>query len=451
MTVTVDGEVAARAAEQSRAQRAGWNPFTRLVFRFTFLYLGLFCLAYPQIVFAFTGWFGSWLDPDAVLWQARLLRPVLEWVGRTVFGVHPVLSPSGSGDQTILWVLVFCVLVVAVAGTLIWSVLDRRRPDYRRLAGWFLLFLRMCLGAQMLFYGFAKVIPTQMPKPELSTLLTPYGDLTPMAVLWSQVGTSPVYEMLLGSAELLAGVLLFLPRTATVGAMLATISMAQVFVLNMTFDVPVKILSGHLLLISMVLLAPQARRLLDVLVLDRPVGSSTAPYPFHTRRSRLIGGLVQAGIGIWVGVALVHVGVQQWDSGPGRPEPPLYGIWKVEEFTRDGQPVPPLLTDASRWQRVVFDYPGVMHYQRIDGTLVPTGAQVDTDAHRVALVASSGGTGKTLAPLGRFTYEQQGTDGLRFTGELAGHPVTVTFRRQDPNAFPQRSTGFHWVQNAPSY
>ena len=449
MSVIVDRVESAPVVEPDQPKRDGWNPLTRMAFRFTFLYFGLFCLIYPQVTFTFTGWFGSWLDRDAVMWQGQVLRPVLEWTGRTVFGVRPVLSFNGSGDQTILWVLVFCVLVVAVAGTLVWSVLDRRRRDYRRVAGWFLIFLRLCLGAQMLNYGFAKVIPTQMPRPELSTLLTQYGDLTPMAVLWSQVGTSPVYEILLGSAELLAGVLLFVPRTATVGAMLSLISMAQVFVLNMTFDVPVKILSGHLLLISMVLLAPQARRLLEVLVLDRPVGRSTAPYPFRTRRSRLLAGTVQAGIGIWVAVALIHVGAQLWDSGPGRPEPPLYGIWKVEEFTRDGQSVPPLLTDTVRWQRVVFDHPSVMHYQRMDGTLVQTGARVDTAAHRVALVGTPQQTGAAPAPLGEFTYEQQGPDVLRFTGNLQGHPVTVTFHRQDPNAFPQRNHGFRWIQDAP--
>jgi hypothetical protein len=46
--------------------------------------------------------------------------------------------------------------------------------------------------------------------------------------------------------------------------------MAQVFMLNMSFDVPVKILSFHLLLMSLVLLAPQIRRLANVLVLERP-------------------------------------------------------------------------------------------------------------------------------------------------------------------------------------
>ena len=53
----------------------------------------------------------------------------------------------------------------------------------------------------MLFYGFAKLIPTQMPSPPLAALIEPFGNLSPMAVLWLQVGTSHPYEMALGAVE----------------------------------------------------------------------------------------------------------------------------------------------------------------------------------------------------------------------------------------------------------
>ncbi|MGH8882869.1 MAG: DoxX family protein, partial [Stackebrandtia sp.] len=221
-----------------------------------------------QTVFALVAVLDEWLPDNAPMWPLQLAAPVLEWVGRTVFGVDAVLQQnSGSGDQSAIWVMVFCVAVVAAVVTLVWSVLDRRRPAYPRLAAWFLTGLRLCLAGQMLFYGIAKAIPSQMPAPSLSTLLLPYGQLTPMSVLWLQVGSSPVYEILLGVAELTGGLLLLLPRTATLGTMLSVVSMAQVFVLNMTFDVPVKILSFHLLVFSLVLLAPQARRFADFFLL----------------------------------------------------------------------------------------------------------------------------------------------------------------------------------------
>ncbi|ATL66575.1 hypothetical protein CRH09_10500 [Nocardia terpenica] len=44
-------------------------------------------------------------------------------------------------------------------------------------------------------------------------------------------------------------------------ALLSLVDTALVFVLNMTFDGPIKIISSHLMLMSLVLLAPEARRL----------------------------------------------------------------------------------------------------------------------------------------------------------------------------------------------
>src|SRR5690349_10227455 len=149
-----------------------WHPLTRIAFRFCFVYLGLFCLTFAQITFVYIGVLGNWLPQDAVLWQMTVLEPVMTWVGQHVFGIEAVLHrASGSGDQAVIWVMMFVLLVVAVVATLIWSVLDRRRPSYPRLYPWFLLFVRLCVAGQMLFYGFAKLIPTQMPAPPLSALL----------------------------------------------------------------------------------------------------------------------------------------------------------------------------------------------------------------------------------------------------------------------------------------
>ncbi|MET8874266.1 DoxX family protein [Nocardia sp. NPDC004278] len=436
---------------------AGWKPLTRIAFRFCFLYFGLFCLLTPPIVFVLTGWFGRWLGYDAQYWHIQKMQPALNWVSQHLFGTTAQLYPNGVGDQTIFWVLLFCILAVAVAGTAVWSVLDRRRTHYRTLAGWYLLVIRLLLAGQMLSFGFAKAIPTQMPQPSLTTLLTNYGDLTPMAVLWSQVGVSRPYEMLLGAAELTAAVLLFIPRTALLGALLTLIDTLQIVVLNMTFDVPEKISSTHFLLMSLVLLTPEAPRLMQALLLNRTTGPSTVPHPFHTTRSRRIAALAQVALGIWIAAALVHGGWHAWrGGGPDRPKPPLYGIWSVSQFTRDGEAVPPLTTDETRWKTVVFDYPNTITYQRMDDTLVTVPADVDAAAHRIRLTAGtlqSGSAvkpGRTRNPLGTLTFQQPAPDKAVLTGELDGHQVTIALDRIDPNNFPQRSTPFHWVQNRPN-
>lgn len=422
-------------------ERTPWPTATRVAFRFCFAYLGLFCLWFAQITFVFTGIAGQLLGDQAIMWQMVTLEPVTGWVGRHVLGVNSVIhQDSGSGDQAAVWVGVFCVLMVAVIVTVIWSVLDRRRTEYARLSAWFLVFLRLCLGGQMLWYGIAKVIPTQMPSPPLTALLQPYGDFSPASVLWLQVGSSHPYEIMLGAAEVVGGLLLFLPRTATLGALVSLLCMAQVFVLNMSFDVPVKILSFHLLLMSLVLLAPQIRRLANVLVLERPSEPASQPQLFGTQRANRTSALVQALLGIWVLIGCVQVGWQSWyEFGDGRAKPELYGIWSVTDFTVDGKPVPPLTTDENRWRHLVFDEPEVVTYQRMNGELVPAPAEVDSAAIKLPELDAT------------FTFVRPQPDQLRLTGHLKGQATTVSLERVDLNSFTLRNRGFNWVQEYPYF
>jgi hypothetical protein len=420
---------------------SGWRVATRVAFRFCVVYFGLFCLLYAQVMFVFTGVFGWWLPHGAIMWQMSALAPLTEWVGRHVFGVDAVLHPdSRSGDQTAMWVFMFTLLVVAIMATVLWSVLDRRRTHYRRLHAWFLMFIRICLGGQMLYYGTDKVIPVQMPAPPLTALLRPYGQLSPTWVLWLQVGSSYPYEIALGAVELAAGVLLFWPRTATLGALLALASMAQVFLLNMTFDVSVKILSFQLLLLSLVLLAPHARRLADVFVLQRPSPPLTQPALFSSGRANRVSTAVQVGLGVWVlAGSLLTAGLDWHEDGGGRPKPELYGIWTVDTFTRDGAALPPLTTQQHRWQRLIVDKPDRLSFQLMDGVLITRAAVFD--AHSITV-------SDTPVPA-TLTVDRTAPDQLRLSGQLHGHPVTMTLRRVDLDSLPMYRNRFHWIQEYP--
>ena len=128
----------------------------------------------------------------------------------------------------------------------------------------------------MVSYGTAKAIPLQMPAPGLTRLLEPYGNFSPMGVLWYSIGASRPYEIFAGCAELLGGILLFVPRLALLGALVALAVSVQIFTLNMTYDVPVKLFSFHLILMSLVLIAPEVSRLLERARLQSPGGAVEA-------------------------------------------------------------------------------------------------------------------------------------------------------------------------------
>lgn len=430
------------------------NPLAQIASRFCVVYFGLFCLLLTYIPFTLLGVPGRWIRRYVSPWDMSLTDPLTGWVGRTFFGVDAVQhDDSGAGDQAAVWVLVLCLLVIAVVASAVWTAVDRR-TTHPRLLAWFMLFLRLCLGGMMLSFGFAKLFPTQMPGPTLAQLLQPYGDFSPASVLWLQIGSSYPYEMALGAVEVVAGLLLFVPRTVVLGAAVSLLSMAQVFLTNMTFDIPEKLLALHLLLMSLVLLAPYLGRLMNVFVRQRACDPLTQPSLFTDDRKNRIALWIQVAFGIWVALGCGYDRWVVWQDqySAGSPKSELYGIWEVRDFTIDGQPVPPLTTDETRWQRLIFDGPEAATYQRMNGDLVPAHANFLPN-RQLELTTTDTASEKTgpQPPFATLSTEQLTPDHLLLRGKLHDRPVTITLDRVDLNTFTLRSRGFHWVQNYPYF
>ena len=79
--------------------------------------------------------------------------------------------------------MIFCDLVVAAVGTLLWSVLDRKRANYRVQNEWLRFAVRLILGSLLINYGAVKVFPVQFGTLSLASLSERVGDLSPMSLL----------------------------------------------------------------------------------------------------------------------------------------------------------------------------------------------------------------------------------------------------------------------------
>ena len=243
-----------------------WRLPTRIAFRFVFAYFLLYVLPFPLAHLP---------HGDAVI----------SWVGRSVLHVNYKLTDvfTGSSDMAYHYVQLLCTLTLAAAATILWSLLDSRRKHYERMHQWLRLGVRLLLGSAMIGYGMAKLIPTQMPAPALSTLIQPYGQSSPMHLLWTFMGASSGYEMFAGAAEMLGGILVFFPALTTLGALVLIAVLSNVFMLNMCYDVPVKLFSFHLLLMAVFLAAPDLRRLSDLFLYRRKAQLKASP-PLFKRK-----------------------------------------------------------------------------------------------------------------------------------------------------------------------
>jgi hypothetical protein len=423
-----------------------WNLTLRIAFRFWMVYLGLYCYATEILpgLFASTGGPGAVLPDGATLWP---LRPVIFWTAAHIFHVNAPLSfgiNSGGGDCMFGWVTAFCLLMIATAATVVWSLLDRSRENYAELHKWFRLFVRFNLAGLMISYGMVKVFLVQMSYPSLTRLVQPFGTLSPFGVLINSIGSAPAYEIFTGCAMIAAGLLLIVPRTATLGALISLADMIEVFMLAMTYDVIAKQFAFHLILLSCFLLAPDVPRLVRFLLLRRTTSLSTEAQLFRGVRANRIALAAQIIFGLWLVVLSCDYSWGIWNTlGGGRPLPALYGIWEVRQMSIDEQPRPPLLTDSIRWRRAIFDFPDWMAFQRLDDSFASYGASVNLPGRTLALTKSDDKNWTAS-----FTFQRPAGDQLILDGRMDNHQVHMELQLTDRNSFLLVSRGFHWVQES---
>ncbi|MBG8553737.1 hypothetical protein [Hymenobacter guriensis] len=260
--------------------------------------------------------------------------------------LQPLAEVSSScGDTPAQWLSLRIGLgwgvLIGVGAALVQRLTRRRWAVAAVMLDLIVLYLSM----QLFMYGSSKVFATQFPRL-WANLDTPPAELTPMRVAWQFFGYSRTYQQFLGWGEILPAVLLLFRRTRTLGAFVATVVMLNVFVINLFFDVCVKIGSGTYLALALLLLAQDADRLWQFFILHRPAAPRTLPATAeHFSR---IGRWVYRGLGILLTLAMLYlvgqdsVGVMAYADEQAQVLP-VTGVWETVQAERWA---------ADRWQPV---------------------------------------------------------------------------------------------------
>jgi uncharacterized membrane protein YphA (DoxX/SURF4 family) len=434
-------------AKPVEAPAGGWSSAQRVGFRLVCAYLVLYILPFP--LDRLPG--GETLTtPYEALWDA-----LVPWVGKHL--MPPELSVrvlhSGSGDTPYAYTKLFLFVVLAGVAAAVWSWVDRHRTQYVKAHDVLRTLVRYLLAMAMLGYGMSKVLWLQFGFPEPEQLLHPYGESSPMGLLWTFMGYSEGYNLFAGGAEVLGGVLLFFRRTTTLGALVLVGVMTNVVALNFFYDVPVKLYSSHLLLMAVFLVVPDARRLVGLLVLNRPTQPRALQRPFALSRRMEWGlrGVKVLCVG-WMVYGVVDARLEarrKW--GADAPRPALHGLYQVESFTRDGQTLPPLLGDSTRWRTLTVNRFNRVTLWRMDDTVERFNLEDDPEKKTVTLspVAGFPGLPPVDGPPRVLGYARPDPQHLVLQGTLEGSVVEVRLKRVDLSKFPLVHRGFHWIQEYP--
>jgi len=417
--------ISVATAPDHATTQAHWSIGLRIVFRL----ISLYWIVYVALNVAYRYPAGRIVSG---LYMARW-REFWLWATVHMFGVTgPAATyvPTASGDTTLQYVQQAMFLMIALVGTVVWSILDRRRTEYRELHSWVRLLVRYALALILFSYGFSKLFPQQFVPLSFARLMEPYGEFSPMGALWSFMGASRPYAVLSGAVEVTAGALLLFRHTTTLGAMVAAAAMTNVVALNYSYDVPVKLYSTNILLMAVFLLAPDVRRLADVLVFNRPA----APADLGGARFRRPWARIAANVGwvVFVGYSLeqqVASNIVEYRGLYMNPDrPPVLGLYQLEGDYQD-------------WRAVALDDPRLL-----SATMNRTPMTVRTKDGAVLHFATAWkGNQLTLNRTEAWTWSTPDSDHVVL--EKGGE--TIRLRKVDTTKLPLLSRGFHWINETP--
>lgn len=426
-------------------ESANWKTFQKISFRFFFIYLTLYMAPW------------AWLDD--VVTEGPLISPLqaaTDWAvnagNRYLFHVRDVLVPlNGSGDTSYGWAQLWLYLTLALSGSLLWSALDRRRTGHELLYYSLRTFVRYYIALSLLSYGIIKLFAMQMAFPQTSQLATPLGDLLPMRFSWLFIGYSTAYQVFLGIVETLGGLLLLNRKTVTLGLMIGAGVFTNVVMLNICYDVPVKIYSLHMLFCCLFLLAADIRRLYTFFILNTATTGNTLYHLFlpkkWMRRTRIA--LKVAFVVLAVLLPLFKTW-SYWQSWKQTPLPrPFAGIYNVEVFAVNGDTIPATVSEAMRWRDIIFDSGNF-------GTIGTTDTLFAQRYRRARFAFKSDTLNQTIAikkiatdslPLFTLHYELADKDLVRIHTLIRGDSVYMEWVKSK-RQFQLAERQFHWLSEA---
>lgn len=411
----------------------------RIAFRFAFAYILAAFLPFPV---------------DAIPKTQRLTdryegakNAFAVWMGKRILHLDGVLSTSfnGSGDRTVDYLLLLCALVAALGATLIWTVLDRRRREYNKLLEWLRVYVRYLLAHAMLFYGFVKIFGLQFQSPAPFRFMESYGESSPMGLLWTFMGYSKAYSVFTGLAEFVAGGLLFVRSTVPLGALMVVAVMSNVVMLNFCYDVPVKIYSSHLLAMGIFLLAPDIRRLSNVLVLNLPTQARSLEWspPFiKVKQIRWAIKVLFLGFIYFSSMkaSLNQLKANEDDLRKG----PLYGLFEVEDFVTRPAMAGAATRQPKRWRRVAINNRSRFTIRDEDDSFQHLWFNQDTSKKSFTIEVGPNRDKKFV-----LTYSQLDSEHLILDGEFEDHWITARLKKVDLSKSLLLSRGFHWITEVP--
>ncbi len=286
--------------------------------------------------------------------------------------LYKPIENADTSDSLVHYFLVFILLIAAFLTTVLLSKKDKSRNRKNFELKWSILIVRIFFAVNMFYYGLYKVIPVQFSELGLFQLLKPLGEYSPGSFLWAFMGFSQSYQIIAGLMELSAGFFILFPRLTNLGALIGVVVMSNVFMLNLFYDVSVKLGSFHVLLSAFFLLCTQFKTWTSALFKNQIVMSIQYESLFKAKKMNHLVTVYIALFFISFSFKIITRGLDRFNKEKNIiSTTPFFGLWSVDEYQQTAFNV--------NWKRFIYPRPGKFYIQTIDNKFIRLNLKNESD------------------------------------------------------------------------
>ena len=368
---------------------------------------------------------------------------IILWLNR-IFFHHPIMTAvdNGSGDRAFNYVQVFTMAVLALIAIGIWHLFAKKKHATQILY-WLYMYVQLYLSVTLVRYGLIKAIKAQFPFP-YNGLTETYAESSPLQLMINFMGYSTVYNAFTGTIEVLAGVLIIFRKTSLIGALIAVAAMGNVVMMNIAYDVPVKLHAIHLLLMAMFIAAPFAGRLRSLFISNAATYIQAPRLIFEYKRNSLIAGgmILLSTLLLYSNLQRTRLKYSVYGDGAFQ-NTPLFGIYKINRFVKNRDTLLPLITDTLQWKTLTIVYKKRATIKMMNDSTKLCRIVTDTSKGILTLTDQEDTT-----YLGDFFYQQPDAMHLVLNGKIKKDSVVIWLEKQDLKKFRLVNHEFHWIHES---
>lgn len=353
--------------------------------------------------------------------------------GENILGLEHIekVKITGSGDTAFDYLKVFTLVLLSVLVTVL-LFLFRTKVNTEKIIVFVRTYARYFLAFMLLSYGFSKFLDGQFSYPSLERLDQKIGDSSPMGLLWTFMGYSQTYAFFGGLCQVTAGFLLFFRRTSVIGSLLAFMVMTNIVVLNFSYDVPVKLFSMHLTLISLLILYPNLKNLFCLLFLNKTI--KLIPEQSLIKKKEI--GYVVLALKAFVIMGCVFIfSVVAIRSAFDKPPHNLQAIYYPEEFAKKTENQWEKFIINNRYATVFYDK---KNYEDFD-------TEIDITEQIILLKSKT----DTLSTNKFKYYFSDDNRTMYLSGKFETDSISATFSVKRKEDFELVKRNFNWISEYP--